>query len=254
MSTDRFSLAGKIALVNGGSRGIGESIAHGLAEQGARVIVSSRSVESCQKVADAIVANGGEAVALQCDAGNGDDITALFAAIDEQFGRLDILVNNGAVSPYFGPATGTPEAAFDMMMNINVKGPFLMCCAALKRMVPQGSGSIVNISSITATSPGEMITVYAMGKAAVLNMTKGLARENAKTGVRINAIQPGLIETAMTEDINQNEKIHNALMKQIPQARMAQPDEIVGGVLYLVSDTATFTTGSSLIIDGGMIA
>ncbi|MFK8028710.1 MAG: glucose 1-dehydrogenase [Gammaproteobacteria bacterium] len=254
MSTDRFSLEGKVALVSGGSRGIGEAIAHGLAEQGARVIVSSRDVAACQVVADAINAKGGEAVAMTCHAGVQSDIDAVFKAIDEQFGRIDILINNGATNPYYGPMAQTPEEAFDKTMTVNVKGPFMMTSAAVERMVKQGGGSIVTVASITAFNPSTYMGIYAMSKAALVSMTRTFANEYSKHNVRVNALAPGLTDTKFTEALQSDEKMTQQILKSIPARRMALPEDMVGGVLYLVSDAAAYTTGTTLVIDGGMIS
>lgn len=252
MSSNRFSLDGKVALVSGGSRGIGEAIAHGLAEQGARVIVSSRDEAACQLVADAINAKGGEAVAMKCHAGVASDIEAVFKAIDEKFGRIDILINNGATNPYYGPMTETPVEAFDKTFDVNVKGPFMMTAAAINRMVKQGGGSVVTVSSITALNPGTYMGVYAMTKAALVSMTKSFANEYSKHNVRVNAIAPGLIDTKFTEALQSNEKLKNAVLKTIPMRRMGVPEDMVGGVLYLVSDAAAYTSGTTLVMDGAM--
>ena len=252
MSTNRFSLDGKVALVSGGSRGIGEAIAHGLAEEGARVIVSSRDVAACQVVADAINAKGGEAVAMKCHAGVASDIEALFQAIDEKFGRIDILINNGATNPYYGPMAQTPVEAFDKTFDVNVKGPFMMTSAAVERMVKQGGGSVVTVASITALSPGTFMGIYAMSKATLVSMTKAFANEYTKHNVRVNAIAPGLIDTKFTEALQSNEKLKDNVMKMTPARRIGVPEEMVGGVLYLVSDAAAYTSGTTLVMDGAM--
>ncbi len=254
MSSNRFSLDRKVALVSGGSRGIGEAIAHGLAEHGARVIVSSRDVAACQLVADAIVAKGGEAVAMQCHAGIASDIEAVFEAIDEKFGRIDILINNGATNPYYGPMAETPVEAMDKTFEVNVKGPFMMTSAAVSRMVKQGGGSVVTVSSVTAFNPGTYMGIYAMSKAALISMTKTFANEYGKYNVRVNALAPGLTDTKFTEALQSNEKMKEAVIKTIPARRMGVPEDMVGGVLYLVSDAAAYTSGTTLVIDGAMIS
>ncbi|MEM7082507.1 MAG: glucose 1-dehydrogenase [Pseudomonadota bacterium] len=254
MASNRFSLEGKVALVSGGSRGIGEAIAHGLAEQGARVIVSSRDVAACQTVADAINDKGGEAVAMRCHAGVAADIEAVFDAIDEQFGRIDILINNGATNPYYGPIADTPVEAMDKTYEVNVKGPFMMTSAAVKRMAKQGGGAVVTVSSITAFNPGTYMGIYAMTKAALVSMTKTFANEYSKHNVRVNALAPGLTDTKFTEALKSNDALRESVLKTIPAKRMGVPEDMVGGVLYLVSDAAAYTSGTTLVIDGAMIS
>ncbi len=254
MSSNRFSLEGKVALVSGGSRGIGEAIAHGLAEQGATVVVSSRDVAACQLVADAIVAKGGQAVAMKCHAGVASDIEAVFEAIDEQFGRIDILINNGATNPYYGPMADTPVEAMDKTYEVNIKGPFMMTSAAVKRMVKHGGGSVVTVSSITAFNPATYMGIYAMSKAALISMTKTFANEYGKHNIRVNALAPGLTDTKFTEALQSDKKMTEAVIKSIPARRMGVPEDMVGGVLYLVSDAAAYTSGTTLVIDGAMIS
>ena len=191
---------------------------------------------------------------MKCHAGVPSDIDALFEAIDDKFGRIDILINNGATNPYYGPMIDTPTEAFDKTFDVNVKGPFMMTSAAVKRMVKQGGGSVVTVSSVTAFNPATYMGIYAMTKAALVSMTKSFANEYSKYNVRVNAIAPGLTDTKFTEALQSNEKLKNAVLKTIPMQRMGQPEEMVGGVLYLVSDAASYTSGTTLVIDGAMIS
>jgi NAD(P)-dependent dehydrogenase (short-subunit alcohol dehydrogenase family) len=252
MKTDLFDLDGKIALVTGASRGIGEAIARLLAQQGAHVLVSSRKAESCQTVVDAIRADGGSAEALACHVGDMDSIQAAFAAIREQHGRLDILVNNAATNPYFGNVLDTDLAAYNKTVDVNIRGYFFMSIEAGKLMREQGGGAIVNTASVNGLQPGMGQAIYSITKAAVINMTKAFAKECAPFGIRCNAILPGLTKTKFAGALFTNEGIYKQVVSGIPMGRHAEPSEMAGAVLYLVSNAGSYTTGECLVIDGGL--
>ncbi|PHS23211.1 MAG: short-chain dehydrogenase [Robiginitomaculum sp.] len=249
-----FDLSGKIAFVNGASRGIGAAVAHGLAARGAHVICASRKLDGCSQVAQSIIESGGKAEALACHAGHMDQITAAIEHVRREHGRLDILINNAATNPYFGPATDTPEGAFDKTIEVNLKGPFFFCAQAIPLMKEGGGGAIVNVASINAIEPGLYQAVYSMTKAALINMTKALAKENARDKIRVNALLPGFTDTKMTAVFKADEDNLKAMLDEnVPYNRMAQPDEMVGAVLYLVSDEASYTTGAQIVVDGGYL-
>ena len=252
--TDLFDLNGKIALVSGASRGIGEAIARLLARQGAHVLVSSRKAESCQHVADAIVAEGGQATALACHIGELAQIDELFGQIRQRFGRLDILVNNAATNPQFCNVLDTDPGAFQKTVDVNIRGYFFMSVAAGKLMRDNGGGSIINVASINAVSPGAFQGVYSMTKAAVVNMTKVFAKECAGFGIRCNALLPGLTDTRFASALVKNQAILDVALAQIPLKRVAQPEEMAGAVLYLASDASSYTTGVALNVDGGFLS
>ncbi len=252
MATDLFDLSGKIALVTGASRGIGEAIATLLAEQGAHVIVSSRKVESCQKVVDEIKAAGGSAEAFPCHIGDLDQISAIFAHIRDTRGRLDILINNAAANPYFGHVVDTDIGSFQKTLDVNIRGYFYMSVEAVKLMREHGGGSIVNTSSINALSPGPQQGIYSITKAAIVSMTQTFAIECGGENIRVNALLPGLTKTRFAGALFTNEDIHQELMSRIPMGRHAEPKEMAGSVLYLVSDAGSYTTGTCTIVDGGM--
>lgn len=252
MSTRLFDLSGRVALVTGASRGIGESIAKLFAEQGASVIVSSRKHDDCERVAQEIREQGGNATAIACHVGRMDDIFRLFERIRTDYGRLDILVNNAAANPYYGHILDTPLDAFDKVVEVNLRGYFFMSIEAGKLMREQRSGTIVNTASVNAIEPGLQQGIYSVSKAAVVNMTKAFAKECAPLGIRVNAILPGLTETKFAGAIFADKTLHDQCISTIPLRRHAQPEEMAGAALYLVSNAASYTNGACLIVDGGM--
>ncbi len=251
---DEFDLSGRVALVTGASRGIGRAVAHVLARHGASVVLASRRLEGCQAVAAEISGSGGRADAIACHIGEPEQITAALQEIDRRHGRLDILVNNAATNPYYGPALDMDLAAYQKTVDMNLRGYFWTSVEAARRMIARGKGAIVNVASVNAFRPMDGQAVYSMTKAAIVNMTQALAREWARQGVRVNALVPGLVETKFAAAIHENEKLRAAMERMVPMGRIAQPEEMAGAVLYLVSDAASYTTGSCLTADGGWLA
>ncbi len=247
---DLFRVDGKVALVTGGSRGIGEAIAHALAEQGAHVIVSSRKQDGCEAVAEAIRANGGEATAMACHAGELEAIEALFDAIAEQFGGLDILVNNGGTNPYYGPVGETPPAAFQKTYDVNLRGPFYMSARAVELMKERGGGAILNMASIDGISAGLLQGVYSTTKAALISMTQSFAVEYGRYNIRVNALCPGLTETKFTGVFQQAEGYDN-MVDHLPLKTASQPIDMVGASLLMVSEAGRTMTGQTIVIDSG---
>ena len=252
MTTNLFDLTGKIALVSGASRGIGEEIARLLAEQGAHVIVSSRKIDDCTAVAGAITAAGGSAEAFACNVGNMDQIAELFTHVRSTHGRLDICINNAATNPYFGHVLDTDLGAYNKTVEVNIRGYFFMSIEAGKLMRDNGGGAIVNTASVNALQPGPMQGIYSITKAAVVNMTKVFAKECAQFGIRCNALLPGLTKTKFAGALFTNDDIYQMAVQGIPMGRHAEPAEMAGTVLYLVSDASSYTTGECIIVDGGM--
>lgn len=239
-------------MVTGASRGIGEAIAKLLAEQGAHVIVTSRKVEGCQEVVKAIEEAGNSAEAQACHVGNMEDITNIFDYVKREHGRLDILVNNAATNPYFGHILDTDLGAYNKTVDVNIRGYFFMSIEAGKLMREQGKGVIVNTASVNGLNPGLAQGIYSITKAAVINMTKAFAKECAAFGIRCNALLPGLTKTKFAGALFSNDEILKAAMKEIPLGRHAEPEEMAGTVLYLVSDASSYTNGECIVVDGGM--
>lgn len=252
--TNLFDLDGKIAFVSGASRGIGEAIAKLLAQQGAHVIVSSRKIDGCQAVADAIIAEGGKATAIACHIGEMEQIQSVFAQIREQFGRLDILVNNAATNPQFCNVLDTDLSAFQKTVDVNIRGYYFMSIEGGKLMKANGGGSIINVASINGVSPGEFQGIYSVTKAAVISMTKVFAKECAPFGIRCNALLPGLTDTKFASALTKNDAILNLALQRIPLKRVADPSEMAGAVLYLASAASSYTTGVALNVDGGFLS
>lgn len=250
-----FDLSGKVALVTGASRGIGLSVAKTLADYGAHIIVSSRKLEACNVVVEGIRASGGSAEARACHIGDMEQIAALWAVIEAEHGRLDILVNNAATNPHFGPIYETDLGAFQKTVDVNIRGYFYMCSLGTKLMARNGGGSIINVASVNAVIPGAMQGIYSITKAAVVSMTQAFAKECAPLGVRVNALLPGATDTKFAAAIihNPDGSLNQEAMARIPMHRAALPDEMAGAVLYLASSAASYTTGACLVVDGGYL-
>ncbi|WP_137936980.1 SDR family oxidoreductase [Chitinivorax sp. B] len=248
-----FDLTGKIALVTGASRGIGEATAKLLAAHGAHVIVSSRKIDACLDVVETIKTAGGSAEALTCHIGEMDQIEAIFSVIEAKHGRLDILINNAAANPYFGPIVDTDLGAFQKTLDVNIRGYFFMSANGARLMAKNGGGAIVNVASVNGVIPGVFQGIYSITKAAVMSMTQAFAKECAAKGVRVNALLPGATDTRFAATLLHNPTILEKALEHIPMQRVAQPDEMAGAILYLVSPTASYTTGVCLPVDGGFL-
>ncbi|MBF0377627.1 MAG: SDR family oxidoreductase [Desulfamplus sp.] len=251
---DMFSLKDKTAIITGASRGIGESIAHLLAQQGAFCILVSRKPEDLAKVENDIKSRGGNAASIACNMGNIEQIKELMAHVEKTYGKLDILINNAAANPYFGEMINAEERAWDKTNEVNLKGPFFMIQYAAKLMKKNGSGAIVNVSSVNGVQPALFQGIYSITKAGLITMTRAYARELAPHNIRVNALLPGLTDTKFASAITKNEDIKNLILPQIPMGRIAKPEEMAPAVLYLVSEAASYTTGICLTCDGGMLS
>ena len=249
-----FDLKDRIALVTGASRGIGQAIAETLADKGAEVILASRKIESLEIVARGIREKKGKANPIACNAGNMADIDALFETIRQTYGRLDILVNNAAINPVFDEMANIGEGVWEKMMAVNLKGPFFMIQKAIPLMQAAGKGAVVNVSSVSALQPPLFQGVYSIAKSALITMTQAFAKELAPHNIRVNAMLPGLTDTKFASVLINTKEIYDMAMTQIPMKRHAEPVEMAGAVLYLVSDAASYTTGTWIACDGGFLA
>ncbi len=248
-----FRLDGKVAVLTGASRGIGEAIAVAFAAQGAKVVLASRKQADLQAVADRITAAGGTALAVACHVGKSDEITALVDTAEKTFGKVDVLVNNAATNPYFGPLVDTPDSAFDKTFEVNVKGYFCAARAVIRQLQRRNApGSIINIASVAGLRAAPFQGCYGMTKAAIISMTQTLATEVGGAGIRINAIAPGLVETRFAQALIQNDAVHQHIVARTPLGRHAQPGELVGAALFLASDASSYMNGHTLVVDGGM--
>ncbi len=257
MSTiqDQFNLSGRVAIITGASKGIGKAIARGLAELGASVVVSSRKQEAVDAVAEEFKAAGLEATGIACHVGDGAQVQALVEQSKEAYGGIDILVNNAATNPVFGPLEEMTGEVFDKVMNVNVRACMLLANLCKDSMAERGHGSIINIASVEGMKPSPMMSIYSVSKAALIMLTQSQAREWGSDGIRSNAICPGLIQTKFSAALWKNEQILDHFVSQTPSGRMAQPEEMVGLAAYLASDAGSFSTGGVFTADGGyMIA
>jgi NAD(P)-dependent dehydrogenase (short-subunit alcohol dehydrogenase family) len=254
MEKVNFNLDGKIALITGASRGIGEAIAMTLADHGAHCILVSRKIDALKEVADKIGSRGGKAEVMDCHMGDLAQIEKLIDRIKKRYGKLNILVNNAATNPYLGEMLGADEGVWDKTFDVNLKGPFFLIKNSARLISESGGGAVVNVSSINGVKPAYMQGIYSITKAGLIMMTQAFAKELAHLKVRVNVLLPGLVETNFSKAIIANDAIYDQAIKMIPMGRHAQPDEISGAVLYLVSDAASFTTGASFVVDGGALA
>jgi len=249
-SPDDFSLKGKVALVTGGSRGIGKAIAVGLAKVGADVALASRKLPDLEEVAKEIKGAGRKSLAVATHVGRLEEINNLVTKVKEEFGKIDILVNNAGTNPTMDQAMEIEERAWDSIMNLNLKGLFFLSQAVAKLMKEQGGGKIINVASIEGITPG-ILPVYAISKAGAIMATKVMAQQWAEYNIRVNAIAPGLTRTRFSEALWSNPDILSAAMMMTPMKRVAEPEEMVGAVIFLASDASGYITGQVLAVDGG---
>ena len=247
----QFDLTGKVAIVTGASKGIGESIARGMAEFGAKVVISSRNQDAVDAVATTFQEDGLEATGIACHVGETEQLQQLVDKTMEKYGRIDIIVNNAATNPVYAPIDKVESSAFDKIMSVNVKSPFAFANMVYPIMKKQGNGSIIHISSVAGKRPDDKLGIYSVSKAALIMLTQSQAKEWGQDGIRVNAICPGLIQTKFSAALWQNEKILKNVENHLPLRRMAQPDEMAGFALFLASDASSYCTGGVFEADGG---
>lgn len=248
---NQFDLTGKVAIVTGASKGIGKDMAIALAQQGAHVVVSSRKQEAVDAVAKEISEQGYLARATACHMGDDAEIKNLAEDTISSLGGVDIVVNNAAANPVFGPIEQAGDDAFNKIMGVNVQGPLNLAKYCLESMKSRGGGSVVNISSIEGITPGQGLGLYSVSKSALIQLTKVMAKEWGSHNIRANAICPGLIKTKFSEALTSNDKILKMVMMKQALPMLAEPEHLTGLALYLASDASKFITGSIITADGG---
>ncbi len=250
-----IGLEGKVAVVTGGSRGIGEAIARTFAAHGARVVIAARKLDGLTTVAEGIARDHGadRVLAIAAHSGKEEDCVRLVGEAISQLGKVDILVNNAGTNPYFGPLLNADGPSWDKTFEVNLKGYFWCAREVARHLIGRESaGSIINVASVAGLMASPLQGVYSMTKAAVISMTKTLALELGPSRIRVNAIAPGFVDTRLASAVLKNDVLVKTVVGRTPLGRYGEPDEIAGGALYLASDAAGFLTGHTLVIDGGL--
>ena len=242
----------KTAIVSGGSKGIGKAIATKLAQAGANVVICSRKKENLDSAVNEAESNGLTLIPIECNTSNNESIQSVVDHTIEKFDRVDVLVNNAAANPYYGPILNSEDSHWDKIFEVNVKGYFKFAKACSKTMIANNSGKIINVASIATKTPLEGLGVYNISKAAVVMLTKVLAKELGEYNINVNTLAPGLIKTDFSKALWENEDTHNKIVKSIPQGKMGSPDDISGMALYLATEASDFVTGSIFTVDGGI--
>ena len=248
-----MDLTGKVAIVTGASRGIGESIAEHFAQAGAKVVLASRKQETLDEVAARIQEKGGEALAIAAHTGTKETLVALVEKTVEAYGKVDILVNNAATNPHFGPTLEAEDSMWQKTIEVNLMGNVWLCQQVVPVMKAQGGGSIINIASVAGIRPGQFQGIYSATKAAVISFTQTLAMELGHAGIRVNAIAPGLIKTKFARALWDNEPLLKQVESSTPLGRIGNTEEIAAMALWLASDAASFATGETFVVDGGLM-
>jgi NAD(P)-dependent dehydrogenase (short-subunit alcohol dehydrogenase family) len=251
LSDDLFDLSGKVVVVTGSTRGIGLAIAQQCAKRGARVVISSRKADACERVRDEIRASGGEAISVPCNIGEKSQLQALVDATLAQWKSIDVLVCNAAVNPYFGPLSGIPDDAFDKIMNSNVRSNVWLCNMALPHIAAAGGGSVIIVSSIAGIKGTRLLGAYGLSKAADSQLARNLAVEWGPKKITVNALAPGVIKTDFAKALYENPDTEKFVTKQYPIGRLGVTDDISGVAVMLASRAGAFITGQTIVIDGG---
>ena len=254
MKTDLFDLTGKVAIITGASRGIGFAIAEAFAVAGVKVVLASRKQEALDKASEKIRSQGGEAFPFSAHTGETESVDKLVSASLTRYGSVDILVNNAATNPHFGPLLTSEESHWDKILDVNLKGYFRLAKACVDSMRQRGGGKIINLASVAGLSYQQGMGIYGISKAGVLMLTKTLAVELAADNIQVNAIVPGFIQTQFSRLLWETPEIHQKIIARIPQGHIGQPDELTGMALYLASQASSFTTGAVMLVDGGQMA
>ena len=250
MDFPKYSLAGKVALVTGGSRGIGRAIALTFADAGADVVISARKLPDLEKTVEEIRAKGRKGLAVASHIANIDDSKNLVEKVTTEFGRLDILVNNAGTNVYMGPLIDAEEWAWDVTMNVNLKGPFLLSQLVARVMREQGGGNIINIASSAGIRPSAL-HIYSVSKAGLIMLTRVMAKEWGQYNIRVNAIAPGVVKTKFSEPLWTETAAHEAIVKGTALGRLGVPEDVAAVALFLASDASSYVTGVVIPVDGG---
>ena len=249
---DGITLQGRVAIVTGASRGIGRAIALRLAQSGARVAVCSRKLEGVEAVAAEIREQGGDSLAVQAHIGHTPEVQVLVEKTLEGFGRIDIIVNNAATNPHFGPLLSASEEQWDKVLDTNAKGVFRLCKAVAPHMEAQGSGKIINLVSIAGLRPSPGMGLYGLSKAVIIQLTQQLAVELGSSNIQVNAIAPGVIKTRFSQLLWQTPGISERVLAHTPLGRFGEPEEVAGLALFLASSASDYVTGAVFVVDGGL--
>ena len=247
-----FNLKGKTAIITGSSRGIGKAIAIRMAQYGAKVMISSRKIDACNKVVDEIKALGGEAYAQECNIGNKDALQKLCDVSYEKLGKVDILVLNAASNPYYGPLAKITDEAFDKVMNNNVKSNLWLSNMVLPKMAETGGGKAIVISSIAGIKGSDVLGAYSISKTADLGLVRSLAVEWGPKNITVNALRPGIIKTDFAKALWENPEVLASVEKDAPLQRIGTTDEVAGAAILLASNSGSFITGQKIVMDGGI--
>ncbi|XWX04473.1 glucose 1-dehydrogenase [Aggregatilineales bacterium SYSU G02658] len=247
-----FDIAGKVAIVTGASRGIGQSIAEEFAKAGAKVVLASRKQADLEQVVAGIREQGGDAIAIAAHTGQKQTLIELAQKTVEHYGQIDILVNNAATNPHFGPVLEAEDSLWQKTIEVNLMGNVWLCQAVVPIMRQHGGGKIINIASIVGLNPGHFQGIYSVTKAALISLTKTLAMELGRENIQVNAIAPGLVQTKFAQVLWENDRMMEQVMMKTPVGRIGQPVDIAGLALWLASPASSFVTGAVFVADGGI--
>jgi len=249
-----FDLTGKVAVITGSSKGIGRAIAERMAEHGAKVVISSRKADVCEVVARGIRDRGGETIVVPCHIARKEELQALVDRTIAHWGGIDALVCNAAVNPYLGPAIGASDEVYERVMGANVRSNFWLCNMVLPQMAERGGGSITIISSIGGLRGSAQLGLYAISKAADMQLARNICVEWGPKNIRANTIAPGLVRTDFARALWEDPELYHRRTRGTPLQRIGEPDEIAGAAVFLASPAGSFVTGHTLVIDGGTTA
>jgi NAD(P)-dependent dehydrogenase (short-subunit alcohol dehydrogenase family) len=249
-----FDLTGKVAVITGSTKGIGRAIAEALAAHGARVVISSRKEDACDQVAQAIREAGGEAIAIPCNVSSKEQLQNLVDRTRQEWGRIDVLVGNAAVNPFYGPSMEIPDSAFEKILQVNIESNHWLCQMVVPEMKERKDGAIIIVSSIGGLKGSAVLGAYAISKAADMQLARNLATELGPFNIRVNCIAPGLVKTDFARALWENEETRKRTEKGTPLRRLGDPEDIAGAAVYLASKAGSWTTGQTIVVDGGVTA